>query len=155
MGSEQPPWRWSNVPQPEAHIGGLVLGSVLTVVWPWPIGGDRRWLRAVGSVVGAGGLGLVAWAVRTSADQPLDAPTNLETTGPYAFSRNPMYVGWTALYLGIALVVNTVWLVVLLPAVLATCDREIRAEERELDRAFGRRYRVYRRRVPRYLSRLG
>lgn len=97
------------------------------------------------------GLLLIGWAVRTIGDQESQDPAALVTTGPYAVSRNPMYVGWTALYLGIALVLNTVWLFVLLPAVLATCHRVVRREERSLEREFGDGYRAYRREVRRYL----
>ncbi len=44
-------------------------------------------------------------------------PTNtIISTGPFAFSRNPMYLSLTLLTVGIALVVNTVWPVVFLPA---------------------------------------
>ena len=61
------------------------------------------------------GLLLIGWAVRTIREPDGRHPTGLKTTGPYAFTHNPMYVGWTALYLGLALVLNTAWLFVVFP----------------------------------------
>lgn len=144
-------WRWSNVPIPEPHVGGLIAGTVLHVLKPSKAVDDRRPGLVVGTVSIGAGLLLVGWAVRTMGSQESEDPTTLVTTGPYAFGRNPMYVGWTALYLGIALVLNTVWLFVLLPAVLATCHLIVRREERALEREFGDAYRAYRREVRRYL----
>ena len=62
-----------------------------------------------------------------------------------------MYVRWTVLYLGIALVLNTVWLFVEFPVVLATYHLVVRREKRSLAYEFGDEYRAYRREVRRYL----
>ena len=42
----------------------------------------------------------------------------LISTGPYAFTRNPMYLSLTLLSAGIGVIVNTAWPVILLSAVL-------------------------------------
>jgi protein-S-isoprenylcysteine O-methyltransferase Ste14 len=62
-----------------------------------------------------------------------------------------MYVAWTMIYLGVALVLNTLWLLVLLPLLAVLIHREARREESRLEDAFGEVYRTYRRRVRRYL----
>ncbi|MFI5210728.1 MAG: methyltransferase family protein, partial [Gemmatimonadales bacterium] len=68
------------------------------------------------------------------------------------FSRNPMYVGMTLLYLGIALWANSLWPLLLLPAVLVVMRRGVIArEEAYLERRFGDEYRSYRARVRRWL----
>ncbi|MCP5804263.1 isoprenylcysteine carboxylmethyltransferase family protein, partial [Klebsiella pneumoniae] len=80
------------------------------------------------------------------------ATLSLIEEGPYRLSRNPLYVGLLALYLGIALVVPTVWGLLLLPAaVLLVWWGAIRPEERFLHERFGEPYDAYRRRVRRWL----
>ena len=63
-----------------------------------------------------------------------------------------MYVGWTAMYLGISLAASSLWLLILLPAVVVlTHFLSVRREERFLEDQFGDEYRRYREKVRRYL----
>ena len=62
-----------------------------------------------------------------------------------------MYLGWHFLYVGIAFVLDTAWLLVLLPGVLLVTHLVILREERQLERRFGDRYLRYKARVRRYL----
>lgn len=112
---------------------------------------ERRRARAVGVGLSLVGVLLIWWAVRAVGEVNVEKPATLVTTGPFSFSRNPMYVGWSVLYLGLSLVVNTVWLVVAFPLVVAAAHRVVLQEERALEREFGDAYRTYRRDVPRYL----
>jgi protein-S-isoprenylcysteine O-methyltransferase Ste14 len=81
--------------------------------------------------------------------QPTDA---LIEEGPYRFSRNPLYVGLLALYLGLALLAPTFWGLALFPvAVLLILWGAIRPEERFLRERFGAPYDDYTRRVRRWL----
>ncbi len=76
----------------------------------------------------------------------------LVTSGPYRFTRNPMYVSLTALYLGLTLLLNSWWPLFFLPPVLLIIDRVIiMREERYLARAFPVDYAGYRARVRRWL----
>jgi protein-S-isoprenylcysteine O-methyltransferase Ste14 len=97
------------------------------------------------------GLWLGAWAVRAAAAVDLERPDQLVHSGPYAFSRNPMYLAWTAGYLGAALVAGTAWPLLLLPVVLAATHVAVLREERSLERRFGAAYRSYKTSVRRYL----
>ena len=146
-----PKWRWANVPLPEAHLVGLGAGLLVQRIAPWTLS-RPSW---VGQIVGWAsvltGLLLVAWAVRTAADVDLERPNQLVRGGPYAFSRNPMYVAWTLAYVGIALVADAAWPLLLLPVVLAVTHIVIVREERSLERRFGAAYRSYKRSVRRYL----
>jgi protein-S-isoprenylcysteine O-methyltransferase Ste14 len=75
----------------------------------------------------------------------------LVDSGPYAFSRNPMYLAWTVGYVGVALVAGTAWPLMLLPVVLAVTQVVVMREERFLERRFGDAYRSYKTSVRRYL----
>ena len=58
---------------------------------------------------------------------------------------------WTLAYVGIALVADAAWPLLLLPVVLAVTHIVIVREERSLERRFGAAYRSYKRSVRRYL----
>jgi protein-S-isoprenylcysteine O-methyltransferase Ste14 len=107
--------------------------------------------RAVGPLIASVGLLVTAWAVVAARDVDVTSPTRVVTGGPYALSRNPMYVGWTIAYLGIALAIGSRWLLILLPAVLAYTHGTVLHEERHLETRLGRDYSQYRARVRRYL----
>lgn len=76
----------------------------------------------------------------------------LATGGPYRITRNPMYLGLAFLYIGLALLLNTVWPLAFLPLVLIAIDvAVIRREERYLTATFGEAYRAYCARVRRWV----
>jgi protein-S-isoprenylcysteine O-methyltransferase Ste14 len=98
------------------------------------------------------GLGVSVWAVMQAGETSVDKPTKLITGGPYALSRNPMYVAWTLMYLGIGLLANSLWILGLLPlVVIVTHFVDVRREESFLEKEFGEAYLRYRMRVRRYL----
>lgn len=144
-------WQWSNVPVPEPHVVGLVVGATIHARRPMRLFEDGRRSRRVGwGLIGVGSL-VIGWAVRAMDEVDSAKPMTLVTIGPYAFSRNPMYVAWTALYLGVTLVMNTAWLLVVFPGVALATHWSIRREERALERRFADEYRAYIRSVRRYL----
>jgi protein-S-isoprenylcysteine O-methyltransferase Ste14 len=81
----------------------------------------------------------------------LERPDQLVVGGPYAFSRNPMYVAPTLVYVGIALAANAAWPPLLLPAVLPVTHVVVVREERCLEPQFGPAYRRHKTSVRRYL----
>jgi protein-S-isoprenylcysteine O-methyltransferase Ste14 len=89
--------------------------------------------------------------VRAAAGVDLERPNQLVASGPYAYGRNPMYVAWTAGYMGVALVAGTTWPLLLLPVVLVVTQVMVLREERSLERRFGDAYRSYKASVRRYL----
>jgi protein-S-isoprenylcysteine O-methyltransferase Ste14 len=123
---------------------------ILNAWRPWRIQPDRS-LRRLGWPLILLGAALAAWATWTAGRVNLERPDQLVTRGPYAVSRHPMYVAWTLIYLGVALVLNTVWLLILLPLAAVLIHREAQNEESRLEDAFGESYRTYRQRVRRYL----
>ena len=144
--------RWSNVPIPEAHVAAIVAGAGMHTLLPirLPIGDTARWMAAT---LVAGGAGLAAWAVASAGDADVERESELVTDGPYAMTRNPMYLGWSAGVLGLAVASRSAWMLIAWALAVRALDREIRAEESRLSGRFGREYAAYRARVPRYRPR--
>ncbi len=96
--------------------------------------------------------GITTFARAGTPIVPHKAARALVITGPYRFTRNPIYLGFTAIYFGLALVFNQAWPVVMLPLVLAVLSLAvINREERHLHLSFGDAYDGYCQRVRRWL----
>ena len=144
-------WNWNNVPLPEPHLAGILASAVLHFALPWRLPGIRRLYSGAGWILVGTGIAISVSAVRTVSDGDLERPFALMSTGPYAISRNPMYVGWTLLYVGGALIKRTAWMVASLPIVTGIIHRDVLREEHTLEQAFGGEYLRYRKLVRRYL----
>lgn len=145
-----PRWRWCNVPIPEPHIGFLGASLALTVLKPLRLT-SRTSIRATSFPLIATGVGLTAWAVRSAGAIDLADPQSLTRHGPYRFSRNPMYIGWMLMYLGVGAALNTAWTMILVPALAVVVHRQVATEEQQLEDRFGERYHRYRQQVRRYV----
>lgn len=90
---------------------------------------------------------------RAGTDPRPDHPSlAIVTDGPFRFTRNPMYVGTTGLYVAVGLLVNALWpLVLVLPMLAVLHWGVVRREERYLEGKFGEPYRLYRLRVHRWV----
>jgi protein-S-isoprenylcysteine O-methyltransferase Ste14 len=76
----------------------------------------------------------------------------LMTSGPFAVSRNPLYLGLMALYVGTALILPSTWALLAAPVAFLALDRgAIRPEEAMLEAEFGAAYRDYADSVRRWL----
>jgi protein-S-isoprenylcysteine O-methyltransferase Ste14 len=146
-------------PPPLLFVAGLAIGLLLDHgVRALPLS-HIGWALLEGAGVGlvlAGGC-LVAWGMLTfraarTAIVPHHPASRLVERGPYRFTRNPMYTGLTIAYIGGALILNTAWAIIILPAVLALLVRlVVRREEAYLSDAFGAEYTAYQSRVRRWL----
>jgi protein-S-isoprenylcysteine O-methyltransferase Ste14 len=110
-----------------------------------------------GVALGGLGVGILIWgrgalhAAATDLD-PLLPTSAIVTSGPFRFSRNPLYLALTLLYFGLSVAVNTWWgIVVLVPLLIIMHRGVVLREERYLERKFGETYRRYRSKVRRYL----
>ena len=127
---------------------------------------DHRWSLPIGSGMWREGVGVVLvglWAVLTATSVrrfwlartsilPIRPASALIQSGPYRFTRNPMYLGFALLTIAFALFFNTYWpIVLLIPALLLIQRLVIRPEERYLRRRFGADYEAYTRKVRRWL----
>jgi protein-S-isoprenylcysteine O-methyltransferase Ste14 len=144
-------WRWNNVPLPEPHIVGMLASATLHLAHPWRLPGSKRLYSGAGWTLVGAGVAISASAVRAASDIDLERPATLICSGPYAISRNPMYVGWTLLYVGGALITRIAWMVASVPVVAELIHRDVLREEHMLERAFGEEYAMYRRQVRRCL----
>jgi protein-S-isoprenylcysteine O-methyltransferase Ste14 len=142
---------------PPVAIGApLLVGWLATLQWgdPVDLGGWRVPLGWVLVLAFAGWNGWSLWLFgrHETGLLPGQATQTMIEEGPYRRSRNPLYVGLLALYLGLALLAPTLWGLVLFPAaVLLVLWGAIRPEERFLHERFGAPYDDYARRVRRWL----
>lgn len=144
-------------PPPLIFLLPLLLGLLL----------DRRLLhvplmppvlaRFVGWPLLGGGVALLLWfsstlrRARTPAN-PWKPVERVVTHGPYARTRNPGYVAMAVIYAAISVLRNSLWPMLLLPAVLAAIQKGvIEREERYLEGKFGEEYRRYKAATPRWI----
>ena len=142
---------------PPVLFGGtLALGLVLHWIRPAPLLPPLV-ARLIGIVVlvlsGLLARSAEAAMKRGGTNVRPDQPTlAIVTDGPFRFSRNPLYLAATGLYLAVTLLVNTVWpLALLVPMLVVLQWGVVRREERYLEAKFGEPYRTYRARVRRWL----
>jgi protein-S-isoprenylcysteine O-methyltransferase Ste14 len=138
------------------YLGSILLGLALHFAWPLPLV-----RHPLGPPIGAGlalmAVGLFIASVRTFRAAGTSVPGNRPTTavvrtGPYRFSRNPIYVAFSALQVGIALWVDSLWLLVtLVPALALMSFWVIPREERYLEARFPSQYLPYKSAVRRWL----
>ena len=145
-------------PPPFVYAIALVAGALLQgFVLPLPFGVSFGARVAVAAVAAGLGVALIAAAIglfrRTGQDPaPWESTPEIISTGIYRYTRNPMYVGMALLQLAIGVGFGNLWIVALLPLVLAIIYAiAIRHEEAYLERKFGETYLAYKRSVRRWL----
>ena len=111
---------------------------------------NAKWIGVATLAVGIvlmGSAGIQFWRKHTSMI-PYTPTTALIQRGPFRFSRNPIYLADALCYVGIAILFNSAWPLLLLPLVLLVVHRGvILREERYLERKFGDEYSSYKLRV--------
>ena len=145
-------------PPPLLFVAGYALGWLIGRIRPIGAGAaPTPVLEVAGAIVAGAGLAIAAWAMSTfmlsgTAIMPNQPASTLVVHGPYRYSRNPMYVALTLLYVGLVLVTRTWWALPLLPVVLVVLYRTVIVrEERYLGTEFGGAYTDYSRRVRRWI----
>jgi protein-S-isoprenylcysteine O-methyltransferase Ste14 len=120
-------------------------------------GGLDAWELVAGVAVAGAGVALRLASVRcigkgARVHRP-HASAGLVDDGPYAWSRNPLYVAAALMLAGLGLVAGLGgWVLLLLPAALLAYTPIVRIEERALTALIGEPYRRYAQRVPRWLG---
>ena len=141
---------------PLIYLAGLLIGLGLEALWPIPVLSQSVQYTA-GLAVMAVSFVFAAWGFRTFAK----AKTHLDvykptlaiiTTGPFRYSRNPLYVSLTMLYVGIAILVDGGWiLAMVVPTLVIIHYGVIIREEAYLAAKFPDTYLPYKARVRRWL----
>lgn len=141
---------------PLVYLTSILLGVLLHFVWPLSL--VRHPVRApLGAALVLIAVGVFIAATRAFRAAGTPVPGNLPTTaivrtGPYRFSRNPIYLAFTALQVGIALWLGSLWLLItLVPALALMSVRVIPREERYLEARFPSEYLPYKSSVRRWL----
>ena len=141
---------------PLLYGGAFLVVLVFRWLWPMPIVGHvvALWPGLMFVVLG---VGIAIWGRRTlqaagTNVNPALPATAIVNSGPFRFSRNPLYLALTLLYFGLTLAFNTWWgIVVLVPLLIIMHRGVVLREERYLEQKFGETYRQYRSKVRRYL----
>jgi protein-S-isoprenylcysteine O-methyltransferase Ste14 len=140
---------------PLVYLASILIGLLLHYIWPLPL--VRNPVAApIGAVVVLMSVGLFIAAVRTFRAAGTPVPGNQPTTtivrtGPFRFSRNPIYLAFSALQVGIALWVGSLWLLItLVPALALMSFWVIPREERYLEARFPGEYLRYKSSVRRW-----
>lgn len=141
---------------PLLYLAALVTTAGLELLSAFPLpGGNLRVLA--GALLMAAGLRLIQVSFRAFRAYETPVPTwqpttTLVTHGPYARTRNPIYVGLTLLYVGLVLLWNSGWGFAVLPLLLGVMHvGVVKREEAYLTRLFGPDYTDYTRRVRRWM----
>jgi protein-S-isoprenylcysteine O-methyltransferase Ste14 len=144
------------IPQPLLFVLPLLAAFLGDKLIPTGfVHGALRWI--FGSLLVAAGLALSIFGFltqrRAGTDPiPFHPTTRIVSWGVYRFSRNPMYLGFGLWTLGIAFLLNSVWMLLAVPIGLLLTDRfVITKEEKYLERKFGEDYLSYKRRVRRWI----
>ena len=146
-GIMRPPW---------VYLGAISLGLLLHFMWTIPLV-PRAVNVPLGSTLVLVAVALFFYAVRTllSTGTPVRGnrpTTTIVCTGPYRYSRNPIYLSFSLLHFGIACWVNSLWLLVtLIPAVALMLFVVIPREEHYLESRFPSDYLPYKTSVRRWL----
>lgn len=145
-------------PPPLVYLGALLLGLLAErFVSLRSFGIEWRLLATTGVLLFVAGVGMMLAAAglfrRLGTNAPPTQPTTLIVkTGPYRWTRNPMYLAMALIYAGLAIGFDGPIALTLLPLVLIIIQTQVIArEERYLEAKFGDEYRRYKVEVRRWL----
>ncbi|MEN6425579.1 MAG: isoprenylcysteine carboxylmethyltransferase family protein [Phycisphaerales bacterium] len=141
---------------PLLYLAALLVGIGLNYLWPIAPMPERCGIAAGVVLILLGTVIMPPTLLRFyRAGTPFDPhkpASALITDGPYRYSRNPAYVALTLWYLGIALLLNNGWALLLVLGPLLVVDRcVIQREEQHLEAKFGEAYRRYKSTARRWL----
>ncbi len=144
------------LPPPLVYAAGLAGGWWIDRRFPFGFAAEGG-LHGLGWALVCAGVLMTLWAAATiwrhrTTVNPYKPVSNLVTAGPFAFSRNPIYLGDWLVYAGVTLLLKTYWTLALAPLVWWMMRYHVIAhEEAHLMAKFGQVYRDYTKRVRRWI----
>jgi protein-S-isoprenylcysteine O-methyltransferase Ste14 len=138
---------------PLIHAGAIALGFLLQWIAPIRMSG----MLLPGCLFLAIAVGLIAWTVvlmsqAGTTPNPTRPTTALILDGPFRRTRNPIYLAWQLIVIGVGLAAHAPWVILMaLPAARATRRLVIDKEERYLETKFGAEYLEYKSQVRRWI----
>ena len=143
---------WKNVPIPETIIIPLTIGIIIDVFFSQPLFPSRIFWLVLALILLVFGIVLMVWSIREAGLLDMVSPGKLITSGPYSFSRNPMYLSWISIYLSIFFLNRSLWLLLLFfVVILLTHYAAVLPEEKNLKKQFEDSFEEYCKRVRRYI----
>ena len=146
------------IPPPVYFVAAMTLAAFFHAVFTLPIAFLSEGMASlIGNTLMALAIILAILSQRElrkarTGQLPGTATTSLVATGPYAISRNPIYLAWATFQLGLGIWLRNAWIILLLlPAILTVNVVGIIPEERYLQQEFGSDYQDYRNRVRRWI----
>jgi protein-S-isoprenylcysteine O-methyltransferase Ste14 len=143
---------------PFVFIGSIGIGLLIHLFWPVPLLPAPANMP-IGAAIVLVAAALFICAVRLFRKMDTPVPGNRPTTvmvrtGPYGFSRNPIYLAFALFQAGLAALVNSLGvLIALLPMLALMVWVVIPREERYLESRFPAEYQEYKKTVRRWLGR--
>ncbi|MCG8015105.1 MAG: isoprenylcysteine carboxylmethyltransferase family protein [Candidatus Thiodiazotropha sp. 'RUGA'] len=144
------------LPPPVIHMVSIGLAGVIGYYFPLPLP-DWVILQWVGAMLSAAAITITLWGMREfhasrNPVAPIRPVNRLMVSGPYRFTRNPLYLSLILLQLGLALFFLNGWMaVLLLPVAIIVHVYVVAREEAYLLRRFGSDYQAYQERVRRWI----
>lgn len=124
-------------------------------IW-WNLMELTLWFQIIGIVVAATGVlffiaGMLTMKESWRAGIPEQKETSLVTSGIYQISRNPAFVGFDLMYIGILIAFPNAWHALATAVTILLFHKQILCEETFLEEVFGNEYVEYRKKVKRYI----
>ena len=143
-------------PPPFIFILLMIVGAGISQFLPVGLGIVESF-RLVGGVFVIAGLVIIVLINSSfkrvgTAIEPWKPTTQLLTSGFYAWSRNPIYLAFCLITLGIGILLDDFWILIsFIPSVITVYYVAIAREEAYLEQKFGEQYKSYQSRVRRWL----
>ena len=135
------------------YLTAFVMGLGLQFIWPIFV--SFGWILVL---IGMALAGCGVYLYRLSVSEVKvyipeeSSPPTILTTGPYRYSRHPIYLALSMIYVGLGLVLGNVWVVILsLPIFLYLNNIVIEREEYNMCEIFGEDYHEYRQLVRKWI----
>jgi protein-S-isoprenylcysteine O-methyltransferase Ste14 len=144
---------------PLVYVAAVAISIALWILYPLPWFGSplSDIFFAGGWIVVIASMAMHISAIRTLSRANTTAAPNkgsehLVTSGPFSFTRNPIYLANTLLMVGVAMISGIAWFILLaVIAAFITQKLAIEREEKHLEARFGKKYFDYKKRVRRWV----